>query len=88
MAEKIVEILSGGLSDSRPMVRRESAIALGELGSLAASARPALAKLGEDKDESISQAAKMAIDRIERATNSRVFHESMFDRAMGRKEIR
>jgi HEAT repeat protein len=66
IAEKIVEILTSGLSDSRPMVRRESAIALGELGPLAASARPTLVKLGEDKDESIAQAAKMAVDRIEK----------------------
>lgn len=65
-ANKIVEILTIGLSDSRPMVRRESAVALGELGSVADSARTALEKLCEDHDESIAQAAKMAIDRIEK----------------------
>jgi HEAT repeat protein len=66
MANKIVEILSSGLNDARPMVRRESAIALGELGGVAASAQDALEKLRQDKDESIAQAAKMAIDRIQK----------------------
>lgn len=59
--------LRKGLSDERPLVRLESAAALGELGTAATSALPELKKAAADEDADVSAAAKRAIEEIRRA---------------------
>lgn len=61
--------LQKGLSDERPLVRLESAAALGELGAAAKSAVPELNKVAADENADVSAAAKRAIEEINRAGN-------------------
>lgn len=67
LVEAAVSELQKGLSDERPLVRAESASTLGELGAAAKSALPGLNKATKDADASVSDAAKRAIDEINRA---------------------
>ncbi|HEX7448794.1 MAG TPA: HEAT repeat domain-containing protein [Pirellulales bacterium] len=60
-------VLVKGLTDERPFVRVESATTLGELGSAAKSALPALKQATDDSDPAVSTAAKEAIEQINRA---------------------
>jgi HEAT repeat protein len=62
-----VPMLVKGLSDERPVIRAESAATLGELGAAAKSALPELKKAAADSDSSVSEAAKQAVDEINRA---------------------
>lgn len=59
-----VPALIKGLSDERPLVRAESATTLGDLGPAAKSALPELKKAAGDSEQSVSTAAKQAIDKI------------------------
>jgi HEAT repeat protein len=64
-AKEVLPFLEKSLEHTQPMVRIEGAYALGVLKRLAKPALPALKKMAEDKDPSISGAAKDAIKEIE-----------------------
>ncbi len=60
-AEQAVPALAGILGDSRPGVRRSAVWALRRIGP---AARPVLEKALKDKEESVRQAAREALERI------------------------
>ncbi|MGD9645549.1 MAG: HEAT repeat domain-containing protein [Pirellulales bacterium] len=53
-----------GLSSQVPMVRREAADALGDLGAQASAAVSALQELSNDPEPDVAEAAKTALERI------------------------
>ena len=53
-----------GLSSQAPLVRREAADALGDLGARAREAAPLLGELASDPDPAVAKAAKEALERI------------------------
>lgn len=63
-AKEVLPFLEKSLEHTQPMVRMEGAYALGLLKRLAKPALPALQKMAEDKDPTISAAAKDAIKEI------------------------
>ncbi|HUY92107.1 MAG TPA: HEAT repeat domain-containing protein [Pirellulales bacterium] len=58
--------LTKALEDSRPLVRLEAVLALGKLGSQAASAKAALEQLADDPDEAVRRAAAEAVEQVGR----------------------
>lgn len=58
--------LTKALEDSRPLVRFEAALALGKLGSRAATAKAALEALADDPDEAVRRAAAEAVEQVGR----------------------
>ncbi|MBY0587268.1 HEAT repeat domain-containing protein [bacterium] len=65
---KVLAILTTGLADPRPLVRRESLRGLASLGAAARSAREAVEKLLADPEEGISSAAKETLEKIDAKT--------------------
>lgn len=59
-----VPALTEALTDSREVVRREAAAALGRIGPKAAASLPALEQLLRDRDSAVRQAAEQAIAAI------------------------
>jgi HEAT repeat protein len=59
-----VRLLTRGLSHPHPRVRRLAARSLGELGSQASHAAPALRKALQDKDEQVRRVAAESLVRI------------------------
>ncbi len=66
-AAEAVPALTGLLTDAEWSVRRQAAIALGEIGGASRPALEALARLEQDPFKHVSQAAREARSRIERA---------------------
>ena len=66
VVKRAIPLLTKGLSSERPEVRAEAAQALGEIGASAAAALPELKKLLEDEEEVVRNAAKSAIEAIQK----------------------
>ncbi len=60
----VVESLTAALKDEYIIVRRNSALALGELGSVAKSTIPSLTALQKDKSQVVRDVAKQALNSI------------------------
>lgn len=66
LENKVVTILTKGLSDPRPLVRREALHALGRLGLAAQSAKGEIEKLLNDPEVAISSAAREVLASMSR----------------------
>ncbi|MEN6449315.1 MAG: HEAT repeat domain-containing protein, partial [Thermoguttaceae bacterium] len=64
VAAKAVPVLTAGLKNEMPLARCGAAEALGNLGSFAKSAAPALKKATEDPDKAVSETATKALQAV------------------------
>ena len=70
-AAKVVPLFTAGLAAPEPAIRRGAAESLGEMGTLAKGALPALERAEQDQDASVRDAATRAIAMIQRDKSPR-----------------